>query len=611
MLSQNQLFTVISSNIASNLYSHNEKNIKNTYNNIANKKLSPIENLINNNKNKMYDSSQKAFIINNNTIGQKRMDSPFKLKAQKNIEQTPTDKIKVLSKNQKEKNLKQHSLKNKNVEKYKIFIQKLQKYLNLKEEKIKSLKLELQNKSKIINKRCFENLDTICMEIKILASKRQMNENGIKHIYKIQFLDKMEILNINKNNNIIIETRDTIEILPKVKTPLKAQKVNEMIIRPLERTNYIQILDQLAILKNNKRNKYIKIEERDKIEILPTIKTPLQAQKVNQMYIERLEIPEFLIQNLDNMIILKGHKKLNMIESRDSIRIVSEESRPLKAQHTGNMLIDSCEYNKKTLYNSHCKEILKTPRSNNIQKLRNSIEKVPQKKSPLHLKSVGDLKNQYLKKNKSENRELNKDTKEFEKDEFKIDNIGSINVYNINSKQNLNYNNYNYDNASIKPSLKMKNSNFTRRINNNTNNHKLEEISYKNKKYAYNLAKPKPSILPLSRTTKNINNITKYENKRDKNDNIYNYNNKCGTYNNSNYIREKNSNENKICNKECENKGRNVRVIRTQKNGPSIIEKRFIAHSCEKCSNYLNFKKNNSIRDNFHEIHSIKKNNLS
>ena len=604
MLSQNQLFTVISSNIASNLSSHNEKNTKNTYNNIANKKLSPIEN---NNKNKKYDSSQKSFIINNNTIGQKRMDSPFKLKAQKNIEQTPTDKIKVVSKNKKEKNIKQHSLKNKNVEKYKIFIQKLQKYLNLKEKKIKSLKIELQNKSKIINKRCFENLDTIGMEIIILASKKQMNENGIKRIYKIQFLDKMEILNINKNNNIIIETRDTIEILPKMKTSLKAQKVNGMTIRPLERMNYIQILDQLTILKNNKRNKYIKIEERDKIEILPTIKTPLQAQKVNQIYIERLEIPEFLIQNLDNMIVLKGHKKLNMIESRDSIQIISEENIILKAQHIGNMLIDSCEYNKKIGYNSHCKEILKTPRSNNIQKLRNSIEKVPQKKSPLHLKSVEDLKNEYLKKNKSENRELNKDIKEFEKDEYKIDNIGSINVYNINSKQNFSCNNYNYDNVSIKPTLKMKNSNYSRRINNNTNNHKLEEISYKNKKYAYNLAKPKPSILPLSRTTKNINNIAKYENKRDKNDGVCNDNNKCGSYNNSNYMREKYSKENKISNNECENKGRNVRVIRTQKNGPSIIEKRFIAHSCEKCSNYLNFKKNNSIRDNFHEIHSIKK----
>ena len=146
----------------------------------------------------------------------------------------------------------------------------------------------------------------------------------------------------------------------------------------------------------------------------------------------------------------------------------------------------------------------------------------------------------------------------------------------------------------------------------NSNNHKLEEISYKNKKYTYNLATPKPSILPLSRTTKNINNISKYENKRDRNktNNKYNDNNKVESSKYSNYIRKKKVDENKDrnTNNECENKkGRNVRVIRTQKNGPSIIEKRFIAHSCEKCSNDLNFKKINVIRDNFHEIHSIKK----
>ena len=68
-----------------------------------------------------------------------------------------------------------------------------------------------------------------------------------------------------------------------------------------------------------------------------------------------------------------------------------------------------------------------------------------------------------------------------------------------------------------------------------------------------------------------------------------------------------NNNNNNTNANDCENKkGRNVRIIRTQKHGPSIIEKKFIAHSCEKCNN-LNFKKNNySIRDNFHVILSIK-----
>ena len=81
------------------------------------------------------------------------------------------------------------------------------------------------------------------MGINILATKKQTNENikNIKIIYKIQFLDKMEITNNNKNIDIDIETRDSIEILPKIKTPLKAQKMNEMEIIPLERMNYFQI----------------------------------------------------------------------------------------------------------------------------------------------------------------------------------------------------------------------------------------------------------------------------------------------------------------------------------------------------------------------------------
>ena len=156
-------------------------------------------------------------------------------------------------------------------------------------------------------------------------------------------------------------------------------------------------------------------------------------------------------------------------------------------------------------------------------------------------------------------------------------------------------------------------TNYTK-IANISNNHKLEEISYKNKDFKYNFAIPKPSILPLSRTAKNIN-ISKYENRRESNSNSNNNSNSNysninrGGYSNNKNTRNDNSKSNKYINyNECENKkGRNVKVIRTQKNGPSIIEKRFIAHSCEKCNNYLNFKKN-SIRDNFHETHFIKKN---
>ena len=589
--------------------------LSNTYNDSAKRQLSPIPNCINNNIIKTSESSQKTF-TNKNNDARKRFDSPLVLNPQNIKQSMPTEKIKgEKNKNQKEKINPQSILpRTKLIDKYKIHIQQLQKYLKMKDEEINSLKKDLQNKIESINKNGFANLDTNGMGMTILAGKKQNNESiSLKRIYKIQFLDKMEILNTSRNSDINIESRDSIEILPTIKKPLKAQKVIEMTIKPLIKLNYIQILDQMAILNEKNLANKIKIEGRDSIEILPTAKAPLKAQKVNQMFVAKMEIPEFLIQTLDNMIVIKDHKKNNLIESRDSIEIFCEERIPLKAQHIGNMIIDSFESEKNTRKLSEQKDILKTPRNKTLQKIRNSIEHVPLKKSPLQMKNAEDLKNKYLKKYKSENKEINKySIKKKEKEELKNDNIETItdcyNNYNPRSK----YNYYHYENVSIKPSLKMQSTNNYTKIANISNNHKLEEISYKNKDFKYNFAIPKPSILPLSRTAKNIN-ISKYENRRESNSNSNNNSNSNysninrGGYSNNKNTRNDNSKSNKYINyNECENKkGRNVKVIRTQKNGPSIIEKRFIAHSCEKCNNNLNFKKN-SIRDNFHEIHSIK-----
>ena len=178
------------------------------------------------------------------------------------------------------------------------------------------------------------------MGLKILAEKKQTNENTIlKPKYKIQFLDKIGILNESLNYELKIEIRDSIEILPTPKTPLKGQRTIQMQIDPLKTINYIQILDQMVILNNNKKD-YIEIDERDSIEILPTIKAVLQMQRVSQMYIERLEIPEYLIQNIDNMTIIKEKNKDNKIELRDCIQLLSLEMYQLQAQHVQKLVIN-------------------------------------------------------------------------------------------------------------------------------------------------------------------------------------------------------------------------------------------------------------------------------
>ena len=348
MIPEGQNTTAFSSQKMFQISSFNEKN--NSYNDSSNRQLSPFIISINNNNIRWNESSQRTFTTKNSDF-QNTIDSALIIDSQNIKQSLPSKRIKGdKNKTQKEIINPQPILPRiKLIDKYKIYIQQLQKYLKMKDEEINSLKKDLQNKIKSINKNGFANLDKDGMGMTILAGKKQNNESiSSKRIYKIQFLDKMEILNTSRNSDINIESRDSIEILPTIKKPLKAQKVIEMTIKPLIKLNYIQILDQMAILNEKNLANKIKIEGRDSIEILPTAKAPLKAQKVNQMFVAKMEIPEFLIQTLDNMIVIKGHKKNNLIESRDSIEIFCEERIPLKAQHIGNMIIDSFESEKNT-----------------------------------------------------------------------------------------------------------------------------------------------------------------------------------------------------------------------------------------------------------------------
>ena len=593
MIEQSHTSSIVSSEIIPDLSSLTEKKINNTYNTSSNN-ISSVK-IKNTNTNKLYGSSQR--IISNNN---KRIDSPLLLKNKDNKESNANIKIK------NEINKAKIDI-NKIIEKYKYFIKQLQYFLKLKDDEITSLKTEIE-KYKIeskINKKCFDNLDIGNIGEIIISGKKQNSEElkNTKRIYTIQYLDKIGISYIYKDVNIYIETRDSIEILPTLKTPLKAQKVNEMFVLPLKNINYIQVVDNLIILNNKLKKKKIKIEERDSIEILPTLKTLLKAQKVNQMFIKNIEIPDFLIQNLDNLTIIKTLKIGNVIQPRDSLLIDSEDKIPLQAQHTQNMIIDSIENETNNIIsildNKVNSDILSTPVNKHVPSIRNSIEHIPLKKSPLQLKNIDDLRNKYLKKYNSENKDNHTKKEKEEKINQKvnyIDNyIESGIIGNLYYKPKSNHKYYKYEHISIKPTLKMLNTKQDIKIHQDKNNHRLKEVSYKNQKNKYNYITPKPSILPISKTTKNIN-FGKNDILRDINRNASTDINK-GYNNYYKYIRNYNSNENKklnITNKSecvCENKiGRNVRVIKTQKNGPSIVEKRFIAHSCEKC-NYLNFKK--------------------
>ena len=561
--------------------------------------LSPEE--MNKNKDKSFtipsiSSFNKKININSNknteTIHITLSNNNFKSSKKKNVSNVMGKKVRLKidqPKKEKDDNLCQ----NKTIEQYKFQINQLLNSLKNKDQEISSLKKDLQKEKSKNNKKFFEYLVIDGMGIKILATQKTYknfkDENSfIKNEFRIQAIDRLVIYNEGNNYdyNLDKESRDSIEILPTVKPPLQAQIIAQMEIEPLEKIKYIQILDQIEIGGKDKTDN-LEIEERDSIEILPTEKAPLKAQITGEMYIERMALPDFLIQKIDNINILKQNKihDINVIESKDCIQIFSIPKKPLQPQHTENMTIEANEEDpeENIIQITNNKEILNTPRNQELKKLRNSLVHIPLKKSPLQMKNPEEMKNKYLKKNSSENKNIQKYYSE--NDDLKIDYIESVNVCNIKYKPKPNYIYYNYSNyaknakQSIKPTLIIKNlKNFPKNIK-NYNNHKIEEISYKNNKYnKNNLIKPKPSILPAGRISK-IVNVEKYETKKGRNYNTY-------------------TDERKIINytfyKECSSKGRNVKVIKTQKHGPSIVEKRFIAHSCEKCNdNCLNFKKNN------------------
>ena len=576
---------------------------------------------INSLNNKLYQSTNN---INNNNISKNLEISENKIKTNNNNSSNKNSNLKI---NKNNIILDDKVKQNKIIDQYKFQIQQLLNSLKIKDQEINSLKKDL-HKAKLKNvKKCFDNLDIDGFGMKVLSEKKKkINKKFMtkKKEYKIQRLDKMIILKEDKTYNLNIEPRDFIEIFPTQKPPLKGQIIAQIQIEPLEKEKHIQNLDQFGIKGKDKSlsENDLEIEDRDSIEIFPTEKPPLQAQIINQMLIERMEVPDFLIQNIDNMMIKKGNKingiDNNIIEQKDSIIIFSVEKKPLQAQRIEEMIIESNEN----------KEILNTSNDKNFGKLISSLEHVPLNKSPLQLKNPEEMKNKYLKNNKIKNKNIKKFNNR--KDDLKIEYIESINVCNIKYKPKSNYilNDYssfsNNGNLSIKPTLKVQNLKNTPKNKKFSKTQKIEEISYKNN-FNFNFVSPKPSILPVKKNSK-INNDEKLKNFRGNNLNNTNKiingikNNSCIARRNNiiesnfkvikipkkiennkkfNYINDYNEYENI--------KGRNVRIIKTQKHGPSIIEKKFIANSSEEGNNnYFIFKGNDDEKKNIHQI-SFKK----
>ena len=204
---------------------------------------------------------------------------------------------------------------------------------------------------------------------------------------KIQNTDQLSIFRTPKPKNII-EPKDTLEILPKEKEPLKKQIIDSLQIEGLSTIKVeikIQNTDQLTIFRTQRPENIIEIK--DFLEILPTEKEPLKKQLVDDLYIERVKTikPENEIQNTDHLSIFKLQKPLNTIETRDNIELLSIEKLPLKKQLVDDLYIEKMVIIKpeNKIQNIDKISIFTLPRSQNSIESKDNIEILPIKKEPL------------------------------------------------------------------------------------------------------------------------------------------------------------------------------------------------------------------------------------
>jgi len=223
----------------------------------------------------------------------------------------------------------------------------------------------------------------------------------------IQNIDKIAIFRISRPNNIP-EQMQNIEILPIPKESLKGQIVDSLFIEgliPIKIENSIQNVDKLTIFKSPKPQNII--ETRDMMEIQPLEKEPFQKQLVDDLYIERLlsQKQENTIQNTNNFCIFRKQRTQNVIEPKDNIELLPKEREPLKGQLVDSLNIEGLALIKpeNKIQNIDKLTIFKTPRANNLIESMENIEILPIEKEPLKKQLVDDLFIERIKSLKPDN----------------------------------------------------------------------------------------------------------------------------------------------------------------------------------------------------------------
>ena len=235
------------------------------------------------------------------------------------------------------------------------------------------------------------------------------------------------------SEDIIMELRDSVEIIGLEKAPLQQQGINQLTILAVEKDeNQIEKTQEIEILRTQRQENIVEL--RDTVQIMGLEKEPLQQQGINQLTIYSLDKEENQIENTEQVEILRVEKPLNEIETIIGVELIGLEKQPLVKQLINELFIYEIK-DENECQRTEEFELFPVPKPENIIVLRDSIEILGIEKQPLQSQLINEL---IISEDKPENEyQLVSEFTIFktEKPENKIEEIHSIEINGLEKQE--------------------------------------------------------------------------------------------------------------------------------------------------------------------------------
>ena len=216
----------------------------------------------------------------------------------------------------------------------------------------------------------------------------ELKIRGIKPENEIQLIDQMEILKSPKKQNNEIDYLEDVQLISGPKAPLI-----------IEQQDYLSIKTS-QILKTRKKIEKYNVDERDNIKISSIPRETLKSEYIDELVIQGYNRPEneiqlidqmeilpierrnLLVQNIDNLVILRDYDNLNInvkpiwdsldVQVSGGLNLVSHKDLGLECQEIDNFEIIG-SINIPILEQEYINSIEIVERNSSINRQRNSL----------------------------------------------------------------------------------------------------------------------------------------------------------------------------------------------------------------------------------------------